>query len=414
MAVEITIPRLGWSMDEGTFGEWLKQDGDYVQAGEPIFTLENEKAVQEIESVDSGILRILPNAPHEGDVVPVGKLVAWLTEEGEAVPDNVSAAAHADGSEKTEGTSQALATTVPSSDRRNPTGNGLQVAGETTAQRGGNRQTISPRAARLASELGIDWTTVTGSGKNGRIREQDIQAAASSSPGDTSDKRRHRVSSLRQTIAGRMLDSVQATAPVTLTTKIDATNLVSLRQQFKATHADVIPGYNDIIARLSASALRQHPIMNGQRRDGEIVEPDGIHIGLAVDTDDGLLVPVIRHCEKLSLIEVSSRSRDLIERARQRKCTASELTGGTFSITSLGAFGIDAFTPIINHPETAILGIGAIRREPVVVDDGQIVPCDCLTLSLTFDHRVVDGVPAARFLQTLSSYLENPASQLVI
>ena len=210
-----------------------------------------------------------------------------------------------------------------------------------------------------------------------------------------------------------MLHSVQTTAPVTLTTRVDATNLVSLRQQFKSGNAAIVPSYHDIIAKLATGALRRHPIMNCQWQDGEIVEPDGVHIGIAVDTKAGLLVPVIRDCDRLSLSDVARRSSDLITRARERRCSADELSGGTFSITNLGAFGIDAFTPIINTPQTAVLGIGAIRREAVVLQDDRIEPRDLLTLSLTFDHQVVDGAPAAQFLQDLANSIENPAAMLL-
>jgi pyruvate dehydrogenase E2 component (dihydrolipoamide acetyltransferase) len=169
---------------------------------------------------------------------------------------------------------------------------------------------------------------------------------------------------------------------------------------------DIVPSYTDLFVKLSASALEKHPILNSRWEDDRIVTPEGIHVGIAVDTDTGLVVPVVRDVPRLSLQELSLRSRDLIERARQRKLSAAELQGGTFTVTSLGALGIDAFTPIINYPECAILGVGCIRRCPVVLDD-QIVIRDLVTLSLTFDHRITDGVPAARFLQTLSGLIEN-------
>ena len=409
MAIEITIPRLGWNMDEGSFGEWLKADGEFVAADEPIFTFESEKALQEVESVDEGILHILPGGPEEGDVVEVGTLVGFLLEDGESPPsDTVISTARSAADNESEQPSETSPVGSSSSPDTSDTTTSADSRTETS-----QRRLISPRAARVAGELGVDWSALAGTGRNGRIREQDIRAAAGTSRSNRETRTAPlSTSSLRRTIAQRMLHSVQTTAPVTLTTRVDATNLVSLRQQFRNQNADVIPAYHDIIAKLTAVTLRQHPIMNCQWLDGEVVEPDGIHIGIAVDTEAGLLVPVIRDCDRLSLTNLTRRSSDLITRARERKCSPEELTGGTFSITNLGAFGIDAFTPIINTPQTAVLGIGAIRRDPVVLEDHRIEAREQLTLSLTFDHQVTDGAPAARFLQNLASSLENPAPAL--
>ena len=408
MAIEITVPRLGWSMDEGTFGEWLKQDGDQVDPGEPVFTLESDKSVQEVESVDGGTLHILPDGPQEGDPVEVGTLVGFLLEHGEPPPSDtvISTARSAANLGESDHSSEASPAVRRAADESlpavvdevtSPPAKGLVTSSTTSADtKTGKpqRRLISPRAARVAGELGVDWSALTGTGRNGRIREQDIRAAAGSS-GSSRETQTTTVftSSLRRTIAERMLHSVQTTAPVTLTTRVDATNLVSLRRQFRLQSAEIVPAYHDIIARLTAVTLRHHPIMNCQWRDGEIVEPDGVHIGIAVDTESGLLVPVIRDCDRLSLTELTRRSSDLVTRARERKCSPEELTGGTFSITNLGVFGIDAFTPIINTPQTAVLGIGAIRREPVVLEDDRIEAREQLTLSLTFDHQVTDGAP---------------------
>lgn len=269
----------------------------------------------------------------------------------------------------------------------------------------------SPRARRIAKELGIDWKSLAGTGKSGRIREQDVRAAATQ-PSASASGTRIPVSSRRRTIAARMSASSQQTAPVTLTTRADATNLVNLRAQFKTAGGEVVPSYTDILVKLTAAALQQHPQM-ASRWDGEhLIFPDGTHIGIAVDAEDGLLVPVLRDVPSLSLLQLAARSRELIENARTKKFKVDDLQGGVFTITNLGAFGIDAFTPIINLPETAILGVGCIRREPAVVDN-QIVPRDQVTLSLTFDHRIVDGAPAARFLQAIRLAVENPSAWLL-
>jgi pyruvate dehydrogenase E2 component (dihydrolipoamide acetyltransferase) len=251
----------------------------------------------------------------------------------------------------------------------------------------------SPRARRVARELGVDWTALRGSGKTGRIRERDVRAAAG--PG---------ISQVRKTIAERMLLSAHSTAPVTLTTTADATKLVEIRQALKPTNARV-PSYTDFLITYVALALREHPRLNS-RWDGErLVEQPDIHVGFAVDTDAGLLVPVICNVASLTIQEITQRTSDLARRARDGKLKGDEMRGGTFTITNLGAFGIDAFTPIINYPECAILGVGRIVRQAVVVGN-DIAIRDIMTLSLTFDHRIVDGAPAARFLQRVVQLIE--------
>jgi pyruvate dehydrogenase E2 component (dihydrolipoamide acetyltransferase) len=224
---------------------------------------------------------------------------------------------------------------------------------------------------------------------------------------------------IRRAIAERMIKSSSETAGVTLTTSIDATNLVNLRLQFKAVARDQgdqtsrgVISYTDIVIKLVAIALERHPILNS-RWDGErIIKLQKIHVGLAVDTEAGLMVPVIRDVPPLSLREVAARTQDLIDRARRRSLKFDELQGGTFTVTNLGQFGIDAFTPIINYPQCAVLGMGRIVKQPAN-HEGQLALRDRMTLSLTFDHRIVDGAPAARFLQSVASLLENPSPWLL-
>ncbi len=386
MAIEITVPRLGWNMDEGVFVAWHKKEGDLVQAGESLFSLETDKAVQEVESLDSGRLRIAPGAPKPGETVAVGTVIGSLHRPDEFEPGPEAGLA---------------AAAVP---------------------RG------SPRARRKARELGIDWSTVAGTGRSGRVRERDVLAAAAGpgshtgAPADSvadSEFQVVPIDATRRAIAERVMQGAHSTAPVTLTTSIDATNLVNLRQQFKAVAAqpgmeskDGAVGYNDIAIKLTALALQRHPMLNS-RWDGErILICRGIHVGLAVDTAAGLLVPVIRDVPDLSLRQVAARARELIDRARRRELRPDEMQGGTFTITSLGSFGIDAFTPIINVPQCAVLGLGRIVRQ-VFLHDPQFAVRERMTLSLTFDHRLVDGAPAARFLQTLGGLLENPSAWLL-
>ncbi len=380
MASPITIPRLGWNMEQGVFVGWLKPDGAAVRTGEALFTLESEKATEDIEGFDDGILHIPADGPRKGDVVAVGTVIGFVLQPGEPIPTM----------SKSSSPPQQVA----------PTSAGTSSPPRETSVR--DRPASSPRARRTAAKLGIDWRSAKPSGRTGRIRERDVLALAAPVP------------SLRRLIAERMVASHRSTAPVTLTTTIDATELVSLRNQWKIasqSSGDLVPSYTDLFAKLTAMALVKHPILNSRWEDDRIVIAEGIHIGIAVDTEAGLMVPVVRDVPRLSLKELSIRSRDLIDRARQRKLAASEMQGGTFTVTSLGALGIDAFTPIIHYPECAILGIGRIRRCPAVIED-QIVIRDQVTLSLTFDHRITDGVPAARFLQTLSALIGNPRGAL--
>jgi pyruvate dehydrogenase E2 component (dihydrolipoamide acetyltransferase) len=494
MPVEIKVPRLGWSMEEGTFVEWLKRDGEYVEAGQPLFSIEGDKAIQDVEAIGSGILRIAPHAPENGEPVLVGVTLAFLVTADEPdpysgpkpqvsqpekpstpkpeVPQPKPSRPEKPGPDVPRpGTtpSKTPPPTVPDPEIPSPRKPGPDLPSPKTPSReipnpspaepeiapseqpmgepgapsfarplsgsrlrGGSgrlgstegRRRISPRAFRVAEELDVDWSQVNGSGRGGRVRERDVRAAvaqlsrgpgsslATGPPGASASAA---AVSLRRTIAARMTAGAQSTAPVTLTTTADATNLVSLRTQFKAaaTTAAVVPGYLAFIVKLAARALAEHPQLNQQWIDGRIETPDGIHIAVAVDTTAGLLAPVLRDVAATGILEIAKRLHELTTRAESGQLRPAELTGGTFTISNLGAYGIDAFTPILNVPQCAILGLGRIERRPAVVDE-QIVPRDQIVLSLTFDHRIVDGAPAAKFLATLRQAIENPGPWLVL
>jgi pyruvate dehydrogenase E2 component (dihydrolipoamide acetyltransferase) len=376
-------------MDEGTFSEWLKRDGEPVLAGDLLFALDSDKVTQEVESLDSGVLHIPAGAPKQGDKVTVGQLLGYLLAAGESIPIADSLAA----------------VPVPPVKLSSPPV--IVPVSASSPQASADTLISSPRARRVATELGVDWVGVPGTGRGGRIREVDIRnAAAAHKPMS--------LSSTRRMIGERMLASRQKTAAVTLHTTADATSLVRLRNELKtaaSTAEGIIPTYNDMLVKLVAASLQKHPVLNSRWEGENLRACSAIHIGIAVDTETGLLAPVIRDVGTLTLREVALRSRNLIERARSRRLSGDELRGATFTITSLGSFGIDAFTPIINYPECAILGVGRILRQPVAVDE-TIALRDIITLSLTFDHRALDGAPAARFLQTLTRFVESPLAAL--
>jgi pyruvate dehydrogenase E2 component (dihydrolipoamide acetyltransferase) len=394
-------------MEEGTFVSWRKRPGEHVAAGEILFELEGEKALQEIESLDAGILHVPDDSPAPGSVVPVGRLLGYLLVPSEPVPGPPGTAdevpAEAPGCPTLPESRPAVAESRPLASK-----------------------IASPRARRVATELGVDWTVLLGTGRGGRVRERDVRAAAGvptpagpNSPGPTrtSGPRLVRVSPRRKAIADRLRLSRARTLPVTITTVADATNLRGLREQFKASGARIIPSLTDIMVCLVAGIFRSHPHMAARWEvDHESLvqaAEDGLHIGIAVDTPEGLLVPVIRDAGRKSLIDVAMASRTLIDQARTGRLAADDMQGGVFTITNLGAFGIDAFTPIVNYPEIAILGLGAIHRDSVSFPDGRILPRDRMVLSLTFDHAAVDGAPAAAFLKDVSASVANVAACLI-
>lgn len=369
------MPRLGWDMKVGSVAEWLKQDGDRVEVGEPICMIAGDKATTELEAPGSGILRISPQSPGPGVDVPVGTLLAYLVESGEDIHNEIPRA--------------------PDS----PTGNAPA-----------RRIVASPRARRAAAGLGLDWRTLVGTGRGGRILERDVTRVAAPAEPPTP------LGAIRRLTAERMGLSVRTVAPVTLTTEADATNLVQLRQQALAEPdgAASAPGYTDLLVKLVAIALVEHPALNAELTDAGIVQHPQVNMAVAVDTGPGLIAPVIHDAHSMSVESITRESTRLLEAARVGRSRPEDLSGATFTITNLGMYEIDAFTPIVNLPQCAILGVGRIIPRPVVVDEttAEIAVRRMLTLSLTFDHRLVDGAPAARFLQRIKHFVERPTSWL--
>ena len=378
MATEITVPRQGWSMEEAIFSGWLKAHGEMVRSGDSLFAIESDKATQEIESFDGGLLFLAPDAPKPGEKVRVGQVIGYLLAEGESAPS--SGARSQESGVRSQVAAAAVTVEVQ-----------VPVHSKTEAP------VSTPRARRVAGELDIDWSSVPGTGRGGRIREADIRNAAAS----------------RRAVSARTIASPQSTVPVTLHTTADATALVGLHDDFKkaAAAGEVIPSCGDMLVKLAATALRNHPVLNS-RWDGETLRTSAdINIGIAFHTDAGLRIPVIRDAGARPLRDIAGLTRDLAGRAGSAQFTADEMCGGTFTITNLGAFGIDAFTPTITAPECATLGLGRIQRQPVA-SGGSVAFRDIITLSLTFDRRVCEDAPAARFLQTLAGLIESPLGAL--
>lgn len=379
-------------MEEATFAAWHKHDGDIIAPGDPLFALESDKATQDVEAIDGGVLRWTPNSPKAGDTVKAGQVIGFLAALGEALPPTAPNLISAPAPAPEASAEPIAAIPIPPPAPTSPPPSEASVS----------RVRISPRALRVAEELGVDWRQARPTGITGRIRERDVRALV------VGHKPRP-ATSLRQRIAERLVSSLRESAPVTLHTAVDATRLVAWKERLKS--ANNIPGsfpptYTDLLLILCARALQQHPILNTRWESNGPVSSNSIHIGIAVDTEAGLLVPVVRDVPSLPLALLSRQTRDLAQRARERKLVPDEMQGGTFTLTNLGTFGIDHFNPILNPPECAILGVGRIQRRPAVVED-RIVPQDQISLSLTFDHRAMDGAPAARFLQSLSKSIEH-------
>ena len=455
MATEVILPKLGQTMEEGTIVEWLKQEGDEVKRGEILFTVESDKATLEAESPGRGILRkiLVP----EGETVPVLTVVGVITRTAEedisgfGAPGAVAAAevettvpAAAEG--PIEEPTEAPLTTRPDGGRlfASPRARmrarelGVDLAQVTGTGPGGriverdvyahaeSLPKATPMAVKVAADLGVDLATVTGTGVGGKVTQEDVRAAAQpveAAPAAVAPAPAAAVkvapaevaatvplSGLRGIIAERMAASAHSAARVTLVSEVDATAFVELRGQLKAAVSEAwgfAPGYTDLLVTIVARALREYPYMNA-RLNGDVIEQlTHVNVGVAVDAERGLLVPVLHDADQMGLRELGTEFRALVGRAREGKSLPDDLSGGTFTITNLGMFDVDAFTPIMNPPELAILGVGRIVAKPVVVE-GEVAVRQMMTLSLTFDHRLVDVAPAARFLQRIKRLIESP------
>lgn len=405
MAAEAYMPKFGLTMTEGTIQKWFKAEGDTIKAGESLFEVETEKVLYEVESPASGTVAKLLY-PLEATVA-VGLPVAIIAEAGENVAE--VAAKYGGGAPKAAPAVSVAAAPAATTAAATATASAPSASGRREGA------PVTPAARKLAQEHNVDLSRVTGTGPGGRVTREDVEKAISeaatapapvAAPAATPASAASVVTSaplrgMRKVIAERMHKSLQGSAQLTITTEVDVTPLIDRRQEvqreFNAT-------YTDFIVQACAHALKQHPRMNAALEGDTLKTQEHISVGVAVALEEGLIVPVIRNTDKKSLKDIAQEARGLAEKARTGKLTLEEVSGGTFTVSNLGMYGVDGFTPILNAPQTGILGVGRIVEKPVIYR-GEIAKRSMIVLSLTFDHRVIDGAPAGAFLQTVADLL---------
>lgn len=442
MATELLMPKLGLTMTEGTIDEWKKKEGDAVQKGEILYSVATDKLTNDVESDADGVLLKILVA--EGETVPCKTLVGWIGAPGEAVPDGAAPVAPA-AEAPAAPASGSVAAAVSAAPAR-PAGayvpatpyakklakekgfdlaqvpatgyKGVIVAKDVlaftpaAAAAAAPAVKASPLAAKVAADLGIDLSAVNA---HGRVLAQDILAylestreKAEPAAADAREETKP-MSGMRKAIARNMLASVQTSPTVTFNLGIDMSEMKRYREQLKAKEIKV--SYTDLLVKFVSKALTEFPLLNCSVEDNKIIYKHYVNMGVAVALDNGLVVPNITDADKKSLTEISAEVKELAKLAREGKLPPEKLRGGTFTITNLGMYGIESFTPIINQPEVAILGVNTME-DKVVVRNGEMVIRPIMNLSLTADHRVVDGSVAAQFLQRVKSLMENPALML--
>ncbi|PUA37729.1 branched-chain alpha-keto acid dehydrogenase subunit E2 [Paenibacillus elgii] len=419
MAVEVVMPKLGMAMKEGSVSLWHKKEGDPVTKGDIIANIGSEKIETDLEAPADGVL--LKIAVSEGEGVPPGTVIGYIGQPGEQVGGAAAGAAESAASDGSP-SGGAVPDAAPS-----------DGSAPTEAPVHGRDIKISPVARKMAEAAGLDIAKLTGTGPQGRITKEDVEhaianaasapasseeAAASSAgtnataapSGFTEHTEQIPVTGIRKVIAARMHDSLQQSAQLTLTLRADVTDLLALQRQMSETaqrQHEVKLTVTDFIARAVVLSLKRHKQMNSAYIDDRIHVFDHVHLGIAVALDKGLVVPVIRHADQYSVLDLSRQIKALAQQARNGQLGSDALQGSTFTITNLGAYGIDYFTPILNTPEAGILGVGSVAEMPVYKGD-DLQRRSLLPLSLTFDHRILDGAPAAEFLRAVKDALEDP------
>ncbi len=417
MAFEVLMPQLGLTMEEGTVSQWIKHEGDEVKTGDVIVEITTDKLTNEVVSEHDGVM--LKIVAQEGEDIPVKGLLAYIGQPGEAVGGDAPAPAAA-----APAAAEAVSAAAPA------------AAPAPVAAANGARIRISPLARKTAAKMGVDYSGIAGTGPSGRIVLKDILAAAEAQKnapaaetapaaapaakpaaksaglelmeGDTVVK----LTGMRKVVAERMLASHTEIPPVTQNIKVDVTELMKFRKMLLAETGKKY-SVNDLVLKATAKCLRQHPEMLVSFDGNQIIQRAHVNIGMAVALDTGLIVPVIRDADKMGLDEISATAKDLATRAKENKLGADEYKGSTFSVSNLGMFGIETFTPIINQPDAAILGVCAIQDELALDDEGNVVKKQVMRLSVTLDHRLLDGAVVAKFEMDLRDLLQNPMSILL-
>ncbi|MEN8704224.1 MAG: 2-oxo acid dehydrogenase subunit E2 [Polaribacter sp.] len=422
----ISMPRLSDTMTDGTVATWLKNVGDKVEEGDILAEIETDKATMEFECFYEGT--ILHIGVQEGETAPVDSLLTIIGPKGtdvSAIVKNGGATASASSSEKKYEVPNDTKEVVINSEAKSDT---PKVDANTATTASGGRILASPLAKKIASDKGIDLSQVSGSGENGRIIKKDVEnftpatkteATATATTANAApvmsvsgEERSEEVknSQMRKAIAKSLGNSKFSAPDFSLNIEIDMENAMASRKTINAI-PDTKVSFNDMVVKACAMALQKHPQVNTSWSNDTTIYHSHIHVGVAVAVDDGLLVPVIKHTNQLSLTQIGAGVRDLAGKARNKKIAPTEMQGSTFTVSNLGMFGIDNFTSIINQPNSAILSVGTIVEKPVV-KNGQIVVGNTMKLTLTCDHRTVDGAVGAQFLQTLKTFIENPVTML--
>jgi pyruvate dehydrogenase E2 component (dihydrolipoamide acetyltransferase) len=449
MPAVIKMPQLGLTMERGTIVEWLVDEGATVAAGEEILTVETDKSIVAVEAHEAGVVAsiLVP----VGEEVAVGTALAVVVAPGECLPvgwlpppaatstaapplpltpaivsilkTDPAAVAPSEASWKARSIARPagldLREVVGSGPRGRIVAADVEAALATPVASGPVPTLATPVAANLAAALGLDLSSVAGSGTAGRITQSDVLAAAAGMlrraavGGGLQTPTMPQVASstpltgVRKIVSEKMAMSVHTTARVTLLREVDASELIRLRERFIAHEASV--SYNDLLVRICAVALQEHPAANARLAGERIEHLDRANVGIAIHTERGLLVPVVHDAGRLPILKIAAETARLIAAARDGRITPDDLAGGTFTVTNLGMFGVEAFTPVINLPECCILGVGKIVRKPTVVDESDTIAVrPMMVLSLVFDHRVIDGAPAARFLDRIAQLIEDP------
>ena len=438
MATKVIMPKLSPTMEEGQISRWLKKEGDKVAMGEPLAEIDTDKATMEMQSLANGVLRKI--VVGEGQSAPLGQLIAIVGEPDEDIASLLSeagsaAAAPAPSTQKEAAPAESAPAPAPAPAQQPApqaraaaaasVGNGRQAPAAPAAS---GRMIVSPLAARMAAESGLDLRSVQGSGPGGRIIKRDIEAALSqpkaapapqypravapaqfrpAAIATASAYRDEPATQIRQTIARRLVTSLGPVPHFFLTTDIEMDRAAEMRRGINALDPDLKISINDVIIKVTAAALMQHPEVNASYQEKFVRYYEHADIGVAVAIEDGLITPVVRAADQKSLSQIATEVRELAERARTKRLQPEEYTGATFSISNLGMFGIDEFTAVINPPEGAILAIGAMTAKPVVRDK-EIVVRQMMRVTMSCDHRVIDGATGAKFLQTFKKILENP------